>query len=163
MSAYSALILAANQGVRPPTPEEARALFLEVGVLDLHNADEEFGNLATQVGELFDDADARSQNDGFFAPDTISLASDIDLLAPDGDYSGPGWCVRIHGNGYFFPWTLAEVGERATRSPILTRLREAVEARFGGRFVFPTADEEFLRERLIEHAGGWAWFGSESL
>ena len=87
----------------------------------------------------------------------------LEVMSYEGDYIGPGWCVTIHGNGYFFPWELTDLRDRAIRSPALVRLREAVQTRFGGRFVFPPADEELLRSRLIDQAGGWVWFASESM
>jgi hypothetical protein len=163
MSFYSSLVLAANEGVRPPTPEAIRSLLGELGLLDPRSADDEFGNLAAHVADLFRDPAAHAENDHFFCPDSVGLLAEVTVQSPDGDYTGPGWCVTVHGNGYFFPWELADLRGHAIRSPALARLRDAVEARFGGRFVFPPADEELLRARLIDWAGGWAWFASESV
>lgn len=163
MSFYSSIVLAANEGVRPPTLEAAHALLGELGLLDPRKANDEFGNLADQVTALFRDPGALAENDRFFGPDSIRLSEGIEVLSPYGDYTGPGWSVVIHGNGYFFPWGLSELRDRAVRSPALARLRAAVEERFGGRFVFPPADAELLRARLIDTAGGWAWFASESM
>jgi hypothetical protein len=163
MSFYSALVLAANDGVQPPTPEAVRSLLGELGLLDPQHADDRFGNLAAHVTDLFRDPAARAENDRFFCPDSIGLKAEVEVQSPDDDYTGPGWCVTVHGNGYFFPWERADLRDRVVRSPALARLREAVEERFGGRFVFPPADEELLRARLIDGAGGWAWFASESI
>ncbi len=82
---------------------------------------------------------------------------------PPGTYTGPGWSIEIHGYGYFFPWGLADLRERATGSPVLSRLRSAVEEWFGGRFVFPAADVELLQPRLIDGAGEWMWLASEDV
>ena len=85
------------------------------------------------------------------------------MEGPDDAYDGPGWAVGIHGNGYPFPWEVTDLRDRVVRTPKLRALRHAVGERFGGRFVFPPAAESFLRERLIDTDGGWAWFISESL
>src|SRR5262245_795374 len=108
MSFYSALVLAANDGV-PPTPDSVRSLLGDLGLLDPRFANDEFGNLADHVANLFDDPAARAENDRFFCPDSIGLWSEIEVQSPDGDYVGPGWCVRVHGNGYFFPWDLTDL------------------------------------------------------
>lgn len=163
MSFYSSLVLAANNGVQPPTPAGLRSLLGDLGLLDPQHADAEFGNLAAHVTDLFRDPAARAENDRFFCPDSIGLLAEVEVMSPDGDYTGPGWCVTIHGNGYFFPWELSDLRDRVVRSPALSRLWAAVEEQFGGRFVFPAADEELLRSRLIGGSGGWAWFASESM
>lgn len=163
MSFYSSLVLAANGGGAPPTPDTVLPLLDELGLLDPHYARSPFWHLAGHVTALFDDPAALAENDRFFCPDGIGLWGEVQVLADDGEYSGPGWCVTVHGNGIFYPWELADLRDRAVRSPALARLRAAVEGRFGGRFVFPPADEEFLRSRLIDGAGGWAWFASESV
>ena len=163
MSFYSALVLAANDGVRPPSPAVARSLLDELGLLDPANADAEFGNLAGDITGLFADEVARAGNDRFFCPDSIGFAPEIEINAPDGDFEGPGWCVQIHGNGYFFPWDAPVLRERVVRSPKLLQLRQSVGERFGGRFVFPKSDESLLRERWIDGEDGWMWFASESM
>ncbi len=162
MSAYSALVLAANDGLRGPTHDQARALFEELGLLDPVNRDDDFGNLAGDITALFDDAAARVENDRFFVPDSICLASKVELLGPDEEYRGAGCCVRIHGNGYFFPWDAAKLRSRVLSAPKLVRLRAALLERFGGRFRLPKKRAE-LYERLLDDGGGWLWFASESL
>jgi hypothetical protein len=163
MSFYSALVLAANAGARAPSPHAVQALFLELGLLDPAKAGEPFGNLAGDVTDLFADEGARAANDRFFCPDSLSFDAGVEIEWADGDYAGAGCSVRIHGNGYFFPWAVADLRDRAIRSPKLRRLRQAVQERFGGSFAFPPAEESALRQRCIDGENGWVWFASESL
>jgi hypothetical protein len=161
MSFYSALVLAANDGA-PLETADVLALCAELGLLERERADQEFGNLADDITALFDDAMAKAQNPQFFCPDSISFAAQLQVLAFEDDYAGIGWCIRIHGNGYFYPWERDVLCERVVRSPKLLRLRHMVSSRFGGRFVFPTSAEPFLRERWIDGDDGWMWFACES-
>jgi len=163
MSFYSALVLAANDGVRPPSPAAASCLLDELGLLDRANADAELGNLASDITDLFADEAAKAENDRFFCPDSIEFAASVEIDAPDGAFEGSGCCVRIHGNGYLFPWDATTLRDRVTRSPKLLRLRQVVGELFGGRFVFPAADDSLLRLRWIDGEEGWMWFASESM
>jgi hypothetical protein len=81
----------------------------------------------------------------------------------DASYEGPGHSIRIHGNGYLFPWEPSTLRERVTSTPKMQRLRRAVEDRFGGQFVFPAAAETALRNRWVDGDRGWVWFISESM
>lgn len=162
MSAYSALILAANEGLRKPSPGQAISLFDELGLLRPDGREDPFGNLADDITALFHDPAAQAENRRFFAPDSIGIADGVEVGGPDCEYRGRGWSVRIHGNGYLFPWDLNTVRTRVLINTKLVRLRAELERRFGGRFQFPTRRTE-LRERLIDLGDGWAWFLSESM
>ena len=162
MSIYSALVLAANEGVEPISPHDFRNLLNGLSLIHPEATDDDWGNLADNVVDLFRDAEAQTANDRFFRPQSISLMEPVEIHAPDGDYSGPGWCVQIHGYGYFFPWELSDLQKRVVNTPALLALQTAVEQRFGGRFTFPETDESRLRARLIDGKGAWTWFASES-
>ena len=95
-------------------------------------------------------------------PDSISFHNEIVIQAWDGDFLGPGYTVEISGYGYFWPWDVGALRDRVVRSPKLQRLRQAVQERYGGRFVFPATEESMLRERWIDGKSGWLWFASES-
>src|SRR5262249_23910127 len=131
--------------------------------LDRTNADAEFGNLAGDITDLFADEAARAENDRFFSPDSIAFTLEIEIHGSEGDFEGPGCCVRIHSNGYLFPWDSSMLRERVVRSPKLLPLRQAVRERFGGRFVVPKSDEALLPERWIDGEDEWMWFASESI
>src|SRR5690242_5178895 len=104
MSFYSALVLAANEGARVPSAEEVQALFGELELLERTRAGDSFGNLARDITALFKDPAAMAVNPSFFCPDSISFHTELEVYGPDVDYTGPGCCVCIHGNGYFYPW-----------------------------------------------------------
>ena len=163
MSFYSALVLAANDGVREASPDALRLLFRELGLLVPAPPEHGFGNLADDITALFEDPQAKAENRYFFCPDTIDFFAGVEVEGPDEYYAGPGWSIRVHGNGFLFPWDLNVVRERVVCSPKLVALRRALQDRLGGRFAFPPQDEGFLRERLIDGAGGWVWFASESV
>jgi hypothetical protein len=163
VSFYSALVLAANAGSEAPSSDAVLSLCQELGLVDPKRANFEFGNLADDIINLFADPAANAMNERFFSPDSVSFATAVDIQTPEGDFEGPGWCIRIHGYGYFYPWEPAEIRARAIQSPKLLRLREAVAERFGGCFVMPAADEPLLRERSVDGDEGWVWFFSESL
>src|SRR5687767_7319779 len=118
MSFYSALVLAANEGVRVPSVKEIDGLFRKLGLVK-HHATDTIGNLADDIRGLFNDPAAMAENDRFFQPDSISFDAGIHIEGPDGDYQGPGWCISIHGNGYLFPWEIETLGERVVRTPKL--------------------------------------------
>jgi len=163
MGFYSSLILAANEGVRVPSAEEVQVLFAELGLIEPERASLQFGNLADEIIALFKDEEARKVNESFFCPDTISFHDKIEISDPDDDYDGKGWCFSIHGQGYFFPWDRDAIRSRVLQTPKLTRLREVLAERFGGRFVFPRKKEALLSKRLIDGTDGWGWFTSESM
>ena len=166
MSFYSALILAANEGIQVPSPEAVRLILTEVGMVEPSDGeDDEFGNLTAHVKDLFRDPAAQAENDRFFRPDSIGLSEGVEVSSPEGDelYDGPGWSIHLHGQGYLWPWDLATLRDRVARTPALVRLRSAVEAEFGGRFVFPPTERAFLRSRLVDDSGRWLWFASESM
>ena len=118
MSFYSALVLAANDGVRPPTPAAVRSLLGDLGLLDPRFADDEFGNLADHVTALFGDPAARAENDRFFCPDSIGLRSEVEVQSPDGDYVGPGWCITVHGKRrLFLPVGVADLRDHCGSVP----------------------------------------------
>jgi hypothetical protein len=163
MSFYSSLVLAANEGVRPPKPGEVRELLAGLSLIDPQDPGADDFTVADSVGALFRDPAARAENDRFLFPSGIGMQAGVEVMTPDGTYEGPGWCVQVHGYGYFFPWELSDLRDRAIRSPILSGLRAAIASNFGGRFVFPAADEKVLRSRLIDGAGGWVWLASEDV
>jgi hypothetical protein len=163
MSFYSTLVLAANHGVGQPSPDVVCSVFRELGLLVPVPAEHGFGNLADDIIALFEDRQAQAENRRFFCPDTIDFGPGVQVEGPDGDYAGPGWSVRLHGQGYLFPWEISIVRERVVRTPKLVALRAALQDRLGGRFIMPPTDAAFLRERLIDGEGGWAWFVSESM
>ncbi len=164
VSAYSSLVLAANDGVWTPAPEVVREIFTAVGCVSSQTGGGgKFNNLSAHVRALFHDPTAIAENDRFFRPDSIGLSEGVEILSMDGCYDGPGWSIRIHGHGYFWPWELAELRERVVYSPALVRLRSAIERRFGGRFIFPSVEEALLRSRLVDDNGAWLWFASESM
>jgi hypothetical protein len=55
MSFYSALVLAADDGVRPPSRKDVRSLLVDLALPDPHCGDQEFCNLANHVAALFVD------------------------------------------------------------------------------------------------------------
>ena len=162
MGAYSALVLAANRGVRPVTPDEMLLLCEDVGLLAPSRRDTNVGNLSPDITALFSDSAALADNNRFFCPDSISWGRDIEILSPEDDFVGRGFRVSIHGNGYFFPWDAGELRARVVSHPKLVHLRRALQARCGGRFGLPWRSKN-LRRRLVDGEGGWAWFMSESL
>jgi hypothetical protein len=163
MSFYSSLVLAANDGVRTPEPGEVHALFVQLGLIDPIDSERGGCTVSDAVSNLFLDPVARAENDRFFSPSEIEWSEEVNVMHPDGTYEGLGWSIRIHGCGYFWPWELTDLRDRVIQSPILTRLREALEGRFGGRFVFPAADAELLRSRLIDGSSDWVWLSSEDV
>lgn len=86
MSAYSALVLAANAGLdrsggrRNLTKAKARALFGELGLLNSKRRDDVF-KLAAEISALFDDSAARRENDRFFAPGSIAGTDKVYIAA----------------------------------------------------------------------------------
>jgi hypothetical protein len=163
MSFYSSLLLAANAGVRVPTPEAVRALCKELGLIDPEARLPGIGDLHPAVTALFADPAAEAENWRFFCPDSIGFDTELHIEGPDMDYAGPGCAVSIHGNGYFFPWELKDFRERVVNTPLLRDLRREVQKRFGGRLVYPPGAEADLRTRWIDGDDGWVWFGSESM
>lgn len=165
MSFYSELILAANEGVRPPEESVVMRLLLDLGLIEPARAGQ-ICNLADDVTDLFADSVAESKNDRFFCPDSISFSSGISIQASgdsnDTTFDGSGWSISIHGNGYFYPWTLEDFRTRVISSPKLILLRETMNIRFGGRFVIPTPHKTLLNRRMIANDEGWVWIGSES-
>ncbi len=163
MSFYSALELAANriEGV-VPCQDRFLELCREIGVVNA-NWNSEFSNLAEDVGALFDDPEARAANTDFFCPDTISFSTRIQVLSVDDAYEGQAYCISIHGNGYFFPWTQTDLRNRVLSHPKLKSLRDAVQRTWGGGFHLPFRGRKFLRERRLSDDDGWAWFMSESM
>jgi hypothetical protein len=155
MSFYSALVLAANAGLRDPSRHEILELFEELALFDSKKTKDEFGNLANDISELFLDEEAKRQNIHFFCPDSICFATKIEIHGPDGDFIGDGGSIRIHGNGYLFPWNLQALRDRVIRTPKLQCLRHEVQKRFGGRFVFTTQDDPMLSGRWIDGNNGW--------
>jgi hypothetical protein len=161
MSFISAIVLAANRGVRP-SRAEIQTLFVDVGLLHSEHGDAEYSNLASDISDLFADAAAIGENDRFFCPDSIGYFESIEIFAENGVFEEPGWAIHIHGNGYFFPWSLDMLRHRIASSAKLCQLRKEVNIRFGGQFVFPEVDG-FIRERWIDGENGWVWFASESM
>lgn len=163
---YSALVLAANTELRNPTPERARVLFDQLGLIrpDAPDYGVEHGldNLAADITALLEDHAAQNENKNFFAPDSIGLYEKVEVQGQDCGYTGKRWSVRIHGNGYLFPWDLGTVRARIIANAKLERLRIAMREQFGGQFRWPFR-RRALRERLIDGEDGWVWFMSESL
>lgn len=157
MGFYSAVQLVANRVERVPTAEEVDALIDEAGLRDPIR-----GYLSPDLYAVFEDAEARAENNHFFAPDSFGFAESIQVYWWDGDYTGPGYSITISGNGYFFPWELHDLRDRFLLLPNLARLRQLVNERFGGGFAFPAHTEYPIRERLMSDESGWVWFGSES-
>lgn len=162
MSFYSSLVLAANDGVRPPRQGEVRDLLAGLGLIDPADPGPDDFAVSDAVAALFRDSAARAENDRFFRPSGIAMSQGVEVMYPDGTYTGSGWSLQIHGWGYFFPWGLADLRNRVVGSPVLSGLPAAFAAGFGGRFVFPAADEDVLRSRLID-GGGWVWLASEDV
>jgi hypothetical protein len=162
VGAYSALVLAANSGLRSINPEKVRSLCEDLELIAPARRSVEYGNLAADISGLFDDSAAREENEWFFCPDSICCRDEIQILSYDGHYAGVGYCIRIHGNGYFFPWTADQLRARVLSHAKLVRLREELRARFGGRFRMPWFSKN-LKSRVIDAEGGWVWFMSESL
>jgi hypothetical protein len=122
MSFYSALVLAANTELRSPTPEKARSLFEDLGLLrpDVPEYGVEHGldNLATYIAALFDDRAAQNANNHFFTPDSIGLFEGVQVEGPDCGYTGKdGRCafmeMAISSRGISTPF---EFGLSQTRS-----------------------------------------------
>lgn len=166
MSFYSSLVLAANTDVRIPSEQGMRTLLFNLGILKRDDPNDQFGDLADDITDLFRDQSALNENPHFFCPDSVAFGAEIDICAPEAEepYTGTGYSVRLHGNGYFYPWTAADVRERAIRTPKLQRLRQVLQAQLGGRFVIPREHEAVLREAWLEGSDeGWMWFGCESV
>lgn len=164
MSAYSSLVLAANEGIRTPAPEIVRGILTEVGIADIRpGRDDRFNNLSDHIKALFRDPTAYAENDRFFRPDSVGFSEGVRILSVDGCFEGTGWSLKIHGHGYLWPWDRTDLRERVVLMPALVHLRAAIERRLGGRFLFPPADEALLRSRLVDENGAWLWFLSESM
>jgi hypothetical protein len=127
------------------------------------SGESDFCNLAEDVMALFDDKEARATNNRFFCPDSISFNTSIQILSNEGCYEGDGYYISIHGNGYFFPWTQADLQRRVLSHPKLIALRDAVQSTWGGYFKFPLRGRKFLRSRMVGDGRGWKWFMSESM
>jgi hypothetical protein len=148
------LVLAANEGAGGANLAVVERLLNEAGLLKRMNAPKGLFNLSDDVVNLFSDADAQRQNSDFFHPDSICFCDEIHIST----CRLVGCCVRIHGDGYLWPWDVNEVRERVIRTPKLLGLQELISRRLGGTFVFPGWEERKLRERFIEGGTGWAWF-----
>lgn len=164
MSFYSSLNLIVNEVDQVPSKLDIRRLLLDCGIID--PTESEFCYLADDIAALFIDPLAEKENDRFFCPDSVGFRAGIDLQA-SGEveqtwYEGTGWSISIHGNGYFYPWTLDDYRTRVLNTPKLKRLREEANARYGGRFRIPASHATLFKKRLIVDDGGWAWVGSES-
>jgi hypothetical protein len=162
MGAYSALVLAANRGVRRLKPKDLNALCEELELIPPDRRHLEFDNLSRDITALFRDDEARKENEWFFCPDSICAMRNIQIMSPEEDYDYAGYCVRIHGNGYLFPWGVEELRSRVVSHPKLVRLRDELQSRFGGRFQVPWW-KKMAHSRVIAGEGGWMWFVSESL
>lgn len=161
MSFYSSLILAANDGVATVAKSEVIKLLANLG-LTVPGVDDDFNNLAEDVCNLFSDESARAENERFFCPDSISFEDKIAIYSlQDDGYDGPGVCVEIHGYGYFYPWINSKI-HRVVQAQKLSQLREALSQCFGGRFVIPSAQHDYLQSRLIGDNKNWTWFISET-
>jgi hypothetical protein len=162
MSFYSGLDLTANRVERIPSKDDFVEMCKDIGLLRA-NAESDFCNLAEDVMALFDDTEARAANNRFFSPDSISFNTSIQILSNEGQYEGDGYYISIHGNGYFFPWTQADLQRRVLSHPKLISLRDAVQSTWGGHFKFPLRGRKFLRSRMAGDGSGWVWFMSESM
>ncbi len=60
-------------------------------------------------------------------------------------------------------WELQDLRERVVCTPKLLSLRQLLQDRYSGQFVFPKEDESLLRERWVDGEEGWTWFMDESL
>ena len=163
MSFYSSLTLAANSGVKNFAADKVRVIFDKCELLNQTRGELEIGNLAVDITGLFDDPDAIRENPHFFCPDTISIGESVEISAIDGEYACVGWCVTIHGNGYFFPWNVATIRERVIQTSKLQNLQRLIETQFGGQFSFPESERHFLTDRRVHGRDGWVWFISESM
>ena len=162
MSFYSALVLAANHEVTPPTPGQVAAVLAELRLIKPNPYGFDHDNLADDVSDLFNDPEACAENRRFFAPDSISFDDHIEVEGPDCAYAGAGWAVRIHGNGYLFPWEISDVRSRVLTNEKLKALRATLNRDFGGTFRLPSGVPE-LRDRVIDGEDGWTWLLHESL
>lgn len=163
MSFYSSLCLVANTGVRRPAPDEISRLFAQTGVVEPSRAQNEFGNLADDLIAFFTSHRAQEQNERFFTPDSLSFRNDIQIMDTEGEYTGKGWTLSIHGNGYFYPLTPRDM-DAFVRLPKIVRLQTELETLLGGRFRPPLLKGRgTLARTAINDQGGWRWFGSQSM
>lgn len=163
MSFYSSICLVANSGVRAPSPLEVTAILREIGIIGQTRRVDEFGNLSEDLSNFFVNHPGREINDSLFAPDSVALGEKIEILDPDGDFTGKGWALRIHGNGYFYPLTHVELCGFLDL-PKMIRLSDAIGAKFGGSFEWPLLrGRKVLEKTVIRKSDGWSWFGSQSV
>lgn len=163
MSFYSSLCLIANADVRSPSPEQITALLRECGVIGPTRKVGDIGNLSEDLSEYFVAHKAREKNESLFAPDSVGFHEKIEILDPDDEFTGKGWAITIHGNGYFFPLTNHELSSFLD-TPKIQKMSELINGNLGGRFKWPLIrGRKILNKALIRNPGGWCWFGSQSL
>jgi hypothetical protein len=163
MSAYSFLCLVANNGFQSPSAGDLQKLFTETGLLHPERADRQFGNLTPEFWSYFNQLPERAQNDRLFRPDTISGHGRIELHDIDGDYAGPGYAIRISGEGYFWPLATSDL-QQIVKHPKLHKMAFEAASRFGGGFHPPRfRGKKVLKKTLIDSSGPWHWFGSQSV
>ena len=163
MSFYSSIIFAANTAVRATDPPVMQSVLSQIGLLELDSNFPHLKPVANSVSQMFRDSSALRLNPNFFCPDSIGFNTRFEIIAEGGDYSGEGFSISIHGNGYFYPWEFSDLQERILGSTVLQALSRILPELLGGRFDFPPTKESFLRSRMIVRQNGWAWFASESL
>jgi hypothetical protein len=162
MAFFSYLTLAANRDYRAPSRDELNALFDAAGVSKPTEYSHGGYNLHADIWAIFDDPTAQQKNDRFFCPDTIAGNPKIKVTDFDGEYEGPGYSIRISGNGYFFPWSNEDLRQRVLSHPKLVKLAALVQQTFGGHFERPNDDSELWDRMIIDTSTGWAWLRHES-
>lgn len=108
-----------------------------------------------------------------FAPDTWTLEiGPVESFALDSDrFFFVGWvAIRLHGNGYFFPRTLAEMAGRAEQNADLQRVMELCRSTWPVEGKVPDRRQIQARRAIgelwpyptLERPWDWYWGGYES-
>jgi hypothetical protein len=126
----------------------------------------DLGELTPGVGLAFDSEEAKMKNSSFFIPDMVSMKNPIAVQADDDIWEVPGVAVSLHGNGYLFPWTLAEVRIAIRDQPILQNLVQRLE-----RLIpIPVWSPSDTHRKLVENcttwtpaSSSWVWALSQSM
>ena len=170
MSFYSELVFFADTDVDGLDAMSAREILVD-GELLADPDEEESELLAMDIRRIFDDDAAQAANEGFFHPDSITYGNEAELFpeeSDDEDDEGEpiyltGHVFSIHGYGFFYPWSRAELAERVVSHPKIQRMMTLVQQRAGGRCSESVRRNPGLVNLMVHETGDWVWIGSENV